>query len=141
MAIPPLPRPLRKLLTADLVAASTSPQPARWGGRKLSCCRRMPDSVGNADRRVKQLCTMAGQRMLKVLSRESRQQNAHVSCQAGPYRAAPLLESLNAWASSLVLDTLPSGKRRDSLVYVCNKWPTLIRYVEGGPDAIERRSP
>jgi len=52
-------------------------------------------------------------------------------------KAAPLLESLHAWASSLVHDTLPSGKLGEALVYLRNQWPKLIRYVEDGKVAID----
>jgi transposase len=52
-------------------------------------------------------------------------------------KAAPLLESLHAWASSLVQGTLPSGKLGDALVYLRNQWPKLIRYVDDGQVAID----
>jgi hypothetical protein len=52
-------------------------------------------------------------------------------------KAAPLLESLHAWANSLVHDTLPSGKLGEALVYLRNQWPKLIRYVEDGKVAID----
>jgi transposase len=52
-------------------------------------------------------------------------------------QAAPLLESLSAWASSLVQDTLPSGKLGEALVYLRNQWPKLIRYVDDGQVAID----
>jgi transposase len=52
-------------------------------------------------------------------------------------KAAPLLESLHAWASSLVQGTLPSGKLGDALVYLRNQWPKLIRYVDDGQIAID----
>jgi transposase len=52
-------------------------------------------------------------------------------------RALPLLESLHAWASSLVHDTLPSGKLGKALVYLRNQWPKLIRYVDDGKVAID----
>jgi hypothetical protein len=52
-------------------------------------------------------------------------------------KAAPLLESLNAWASSQVQGTLPSGKLGEAFVYLRNQWPKLIRYVEDGKVAID----
>jgi transposase len=52
-------------------------------------------------------------------------------------KAAPLLESLHAWASRLVHDTLPSGKLGEALVYLRNQWPKLIRYVDDGKVAVD----
>jgi len=52
-------------------------------------------------------------------------------------KAAPLLESLNAWATGLVQGTLPSGKLGEALVYLRNQWPKLIRYVDDGKVAID----
>jgi transposase len=52
-------------------------------------------------------------------------------------KSAPLLESLHAWASRLVQDTLPSGKLGEALVYLHNQWPKLIRYVDDGKLAID----
>jgi transposase len=52
-------------------------------------------------------------------------------------RAAPLLESLNAWASGQTQGTLPSGKLGEAFVYLRNQWPKLIRYVEDGKVAID----
>jgi transposase len=52
-------------------------------------------------------------------------------------KAAPLLESLNAWASSQVHGTLPSGKLGEAFVYLRNQWPKLIRYVNDGQVAID----
>jgi transposase len=52
-------------------------------------------------------------------------------------KVAPLLESLNVWATSLMQGTLPSGKLGEALVYLRNQWPKLIRYVEDGQVAID----
>ncbi|MGC2221102.1 MAG: IS66 family transposase, partial [Methylocella sp.] len=52
-------------------------------------------------------------------------------------KAAPLLESLNVWATGLMQGTLPSGKLGEALVYLRNQWPKLIRYVDDGQVAID----
>jgi transposase len=52
-------------------------------------------------------------------------------------KAAPLLESLHAWATGLMQGTLPSGKLGEALVYLRNQWPKLIRYVDDGQVAID----
>jgi transposase len=52
-------------------------------------------------------------------------------------KAMPLLESLHAWASGLVHDTLPSGKLGEALTYLRNQWPKLIRYANDGKIAID----
>ena len=52
-------------------------------------------------------------------------------------KAAPVLESLNVWATGLMQGTLPSGKLGEALVYLRNQWPKLIRYVDDGQIAID----
>jgi transposase len=52
-------------------------------------------------------------------------------------KAAPLLESLNTWATGLMQGTLPSGKLGEALVYLRNQWPKLIRYIDDGQVAID----
>ncbi|MGO9595312.1 MAG: IS66 family transposase [Steroidobacteraceae bacterium] len=52
-------------------------------------------------------------------------------------KAAPLLESLCAWAADLELHTLPSGKLGTALAYLLKQWPKLVRYAEDGRVAID----
>jgi transposase len=52
-------------------------------------------------------------------------------------RAVPLLESLHAWASGLLQQTLPSGKLGEAFTYLLRQWPKLIRYAEDGQVAID----
>jgi len=52
-------------------------------------------------------------------------------------KAVPLLESLHAWASGQLQQTLPSGKLGEAFTYLLRQWPKLIRYAEDGQVSID----
>jgi transposase len=52
-------------------------------------------------------------------------------------KSVPQLTALHAWASTLVHETMLSGKLGDALDYLLKQWPKLIRYVEHGQLAID----
>lgn len=70
------------------------------------------------------------EREIKVLTPEQR-------TEVRRERAAPLLDALYLFASSLQQQTLPSGKLGEALGYLTKQWPKLVRYVEDGRLAID----
>jgi transposase len=70
------------------------------------------------------------ERDIKGLSDEARRE-------ARQARAAPLLESLHAFAHSVQREALPSGMLGEALAYLTRQWPKLIRYVQDGRLAID----
>lgn len=52
-------------------------------------------------------------------------------------KAAPLLNALHEFASSLEQQTLPSGKLIETLAYLFRQWPELIRYIDDGRLALD----
>lgn len=79
-------------------------------------------------RRIDALYTI--ERDLKAMNAEARALERH-------RRGVPLLGALHDFASSLLQQTLPSGKLGEALAYLIKQWPKLIRYVEDGRLAID----
>jgi transposase len=79
-------------------------------------------------RRIDALYTI--EREIKMLSPETRAAERQK-------KAAPLLNALHEFASSLEQQTLPSGKLGEALAYLLKQWPKLIRYIEDGRLAID----